>query len=135
VIPEPGGNHPNLRIGVVNLGVYSISFKDFTYLLNDNRQRHKCQKVQKELLQKKNLTPNDVNNTLNEELYETQKVSPFSISLTLEKQRSWKCLVNHIKINFSTPQSPESFSLQRREGNSLIQVNSNCLNSWMLIYA
>jgi hypothetical protein len=54
VIPEPGGNHPKLRIGVVNLGVYGIIFKDFTYLLNDNRQRHKCQKVQKELLQKKN---------------------------------------------------------------------------------
>jgi hypothetical protein len=51
VIPEPRGNHPRLTIGVINLGVYGIIFKDFTNLLNDNRQRHKYQKVQKELLQ------------------------------------------------------------------------------------
>ena len=97
MIPQPRGNHPRLTIRVVNLGVYGIIFKDFTYLLNDNRQRHKYQKIQKELLQNKNSTPNNANNTLNEELYDAQKVSPFSTSLTLEKQRRWECLVNHIK--------------------------------------
>jgi hypothetical protein len=98
------------------------------------------QKVHKELLQNKNSTPNNANNTLNEELYDAQKVSPFSTSLTLEKQRRWEHLVNHIKINVSTPQSPgnfphnntNSFSLQYRKGNSQIQAHSNCLSSWML---
>ena len=65
MIPQPRRNHPRLTIRIANLGIHSIIFKDFTHLLNENRQRQKYKRVRKEIVQNKNSTPNGVNNTLN----------------------------------------------------------------------